>query len=325
MAELAATGGVDELPSLIGPGCVNVQASTGAEYLANDGGYTAAYIADPGSASSYTDPATQQQATSVAAGQCSAPAQGRRIGAFVGNDAYKNGQTLNGAGSDASAMALSEMNQRGSEGQIHYDQNSAGIMSAFSAVVGQMKPGFQGVLYFAGHGIEEGLVGVDAEEDATGHITDVVPYSAVAALGAGAVAGGYYLEIVVDACHSGTLVAATQEGLEASLAKRDDLSPAAQEVLELARLVQSIESYLGTPLSPSSALEYHAALIALADSFEGQTQDSSLMALPGDAAEFQSGTPSYRVDIASEMRSGMLEWAQAHASDPVASASPNDP
>lgn len=128
----------------------------------------------------------------------------RRHALVIGNAGYRsNLKPLPGAKRDAALMA-GRFEARGYGVSHLEDLDTAATTSAIRAVGASAQKGDELAIYFAGHGVDGDLTGVDARIQA-GAISPRVPASvASGALGA-ALSSGATLELIIDACESGPL------------------------------------------------------------------------------------------------------------------------
>lgn len=137
----------------------------------------------------------------------------------VGNYDYRDKDGLGdlpGAKRDAAAMAR-RYADRGYAVQ-HVNNLDAGALSqALRGLVQGLKPKDEAAFYYAGHGVPNGLVGVDSVLSANGQATKLTPPSEISGAVSGALSAGAKLEVVTDACSSGFMTAGV-EGAQAGRA-----------------------------------------------------------------------------------------------------------
>jgi hypothetical protein len=138
----------------------------------------------------------------------------QRRAVVVANVHYKGTSwaPLAGAGADAAQM---QATLQGDDYEVtrHDDKDSPGIAAAFDGCVAGAAPGDEITLYYAGHGVKDGMVGMNSVQTGFKQYTDIALYTQVAKHTTKAISGGYHLRIIVDACESAALV--DQVALEA--------------------------------------------------------------------------------------------------------------
>jgi hypothetical protein len=167
--------------------------------------------------------------------------KGDKWGVYIGNMDYKNHppwMKLPGAKSDAKKMNDS-MKAYDYEPINHYEDKNAEEMAAlFQKGVKKADPGDALLLYYAGHGVPEGMVGVDSKlnkeeedqaEEGTGRgfklseplVTEVTRYSQVMQMLEAGVAKGVHITLISDACHSGSAADLVRTKAVEKLSKSD--------------------------------------------------------------------------------------------------------
>jgi hypothetical protein len=183
--------------------------------------------------------------------------KGQKLAVYIGNSNYKNRPPwgkLPGAKADAQKMkSAMEGHEYKTEGH-HKDKSAEEMESIFGGAVNKAKSGDALLLYYAGHGVPEGIVGVGSkledsekeggEEKEGGdgkrglklvsagakeiaepkayQVTDVESYPKILqALEAG-VAGGVHTTLISDACHSGAAADLTRAKAVEKLSKTDN-------------------------------------------------------------------------------------------------------
>ena len=133
---------------------------------------------------------------------------GEKKAYVVGNSNYEFVDDLPGAKADAASM-VSHYQGQGYKAFHIQDVKAAQLKNGIEAF-GGLKEGDQGVLYYAGHGTHQGLLGVDV------HGTDgLVPRSVISSTTSKALSNGAQLDVVIDACQAGAI----QTQLEKDLGK----------------------------------------------------------------------------------------------------------
>ena len=126
---------------------------------------------------------------------------GQRFGLFVANEQYKHQSPLN-TKKDAEGLA-SSLGSRGYRplGKIRYDKTAPEMKEIFEepAKRSELHPGDSLVLHFAGHGVPEGLVGIDHSSTKP----DVLKNAEVLGVLDEVANRGVSVSFLSDACHSG--------------------------------------------------------------------------------------------------------------------------
>ena len=133
---------------------------------------------------------------------------GKKAAVYVGNATYTKIPVLQGAARDAAGMH-GTWSGKGYEGGLVEDQSGAGISAAFQGAVGGLGPGDRALLYYAGHGTDQGLLGVGYDPFKPG--SDMAPHALVQGLVQQAEARGFHLTAILDACQSGAATARVTE------------------------------------------------------------------------------------------------------------------
>lgn len=152
--------------------------------------------------------------------------KGFKVGVYIGNSNYNSPffSNLDGAKRDAEQMKSTMEGYNYSSLPIQKDKTASELDSILSLGVQNAKTfGADALLlYYAGHGMPEGLVGVNAQEEGvvfdsenqdegdaergfnlSPGLTDVEAYSKVMQHLSASVANGVHTTLIVDACHSG--------------------------------------------------------------------------------------------------------------------------
>lgn len=283
------------------PGSAAIVASTSRMAPAGDGSFTPA-LADALTASpdasldavldGIADRAVEvrgvgmQRATMMRMGE--APASGEESGTreavYVANTNYAHASDLPKARPDADKMQAA-LGARGYQGPVLEDQTAAGMRRAFGDSVKDAgrEPGSSLVLYYAGHGLADGLVGVDTEspsrrirasedpaqralvlvpEEPSGPeihgpdtleagqrsgYTDILPHTEILAMVDTATAQSTHVRVILDACHTGaaTDLARTEYVGELEKNAPSDSSPELIEAVQkLAGAKESLRDFL---------------------------------------------------------------------------------
>lgn len=154
--------------------------------------------------------------------------KGKKLGVYISNSSYTTEgiDDLPGAARDAEAMKATMEGHGYKTLAEHKDQNASGIDAAIKTAIPWASKGDALLIYYAGHGLPQGMVGVNADVKSEGaggqrgvkvtsatpepvgqltadEITDIEYYSRVlAALETGKTAG-VHTTLVADACHTG--------------------------------------------------------------------------------------------------------------------------
>ncbi len=126
---------------------------------------------------------------------------------------------LPGAKADAAAMAA-DLAQRGFDVEQRENLKAADLRKAMIGRGQGLKEGDELAIVYTGHGIGQGLNGVDSVMSKTTFApTGVLPHTDLATEASKAVGGGYHLEMVIDACESDTLAREVRKELESGGAR----------------------------------------------------------------------------------------------------------
>lgn len=139
-------------------------------------------------------------------GERSEGAEGKKQALIIGNEDYAELLDLSGAKADATAMA-STYKGEGFEVDHQADLGGKDLGSAIQSAGSGLKEGDELLVYYAGHGKREGLLGVDHPDKGS-----VVSDKSVAAKVSEAQGGGYHATVMIDACHAGGSIDELQEG-----------------------------------------------------------------------------------------------------------------
>ncbi len=148
-------------------------------------------------------PRLRQLPTEVKVGEKAAQPGGFKRAVYVANQHYRSPtfNSLSGAIADAEGMnaVLSGQGFASEEG-VQQDLTGDQLVEAFTEPLtsGDMPPGSELVMYFAGHGDIHGLVGVDNDSGADG-----MPHSMISGLVPMATSQEIGLRVILDACKSG--------------------------------------------------------------------------------------------------------------------------
>ena len=150
--------------------------------------------------------------------------KGFKVGVYIGNSMYKNLGLLDGVNDDVEKMKSTMEGFEYDSMPSQKNKNAKEIDSILSLSVQQAKAHSANALlmYYAGHGVPQGLLGVDTEEvprttdsdtqdrganqrsfKAKTELTDIEEYSKVMQHLEASVDNGVHTSLIVDACHSG--------------------------------------------------------------------------------------------------------------------------
>lgn len=139
-------------------------------------------------------------------GERSEESVGKKQALIIGNEDYAELADLSGAKADASAMA-STYKGEGFEVDQQADLEGKELGSVIQNAGSGLKEGDELLVYYAGHGKREGLLGVDHPD-----MGSVVSDKNVAAKVSEAQGAGYHATVMIDACHAGGSLDELQEG-----------------------------------------------------------------------------------------------------------------
>jgi hypothetical protein len=196
--------------------------------------------------------------------------KGQKLAVYIGNNKYKHRppwSTLPGAKADADKMkGAMEGHDYKTLGQ-HEDKNAGEMGAIFSGAVNKAKSGDALLLYYAGHGVQEGIVGVgsklkdsekeggDGQEAGDSErglnlvtvplaelINEVEPYPQILQTLEAGVAGGVHTTLIADACHSGAAADLVRDKAVEKLSKTDNtkVKAATEQVKRLEDMKEQI-------------------------------------------------------------------------------------
>lgn len=132
-----------------------------------------------------------------------------KLAVVIGNEHYASLGELPGAGRDAAMMASRYSNQGYAVAHLK-DQTAAQLAYAVRTVLKGRQAGDEVVVYYAGHGVAKGLLGVQHD---VGGQTDLLPHAALNQVSTQAVSEGWHAQVIVDACESASAVADVEAAL----------------------------------------------------------------------------------------------------------------
>lgn len=143
-----------------------------------------------------------------------APVMERKFAWVIGNEKYPGRiwSDLPNAKVDAKAMQA-DLSGEGYQVTRVEDVNSSQIKVGFNVFPNKALPGDDIVLYYAGHGLPDGLAGADSDHVTGKGFTDVFKHAELGKIAAKAVSKGFHVKIIVDACHSAGAAHATSAAL----------------------------------------------------------------------------------------------------------------
>jgi len=119
---------------------------------------------------------------------------------LVANQNYTSINPLSTPIAEAGQLA-SELGARGYTTTQQNDQTAQQMDSHFGDTVSSLKEGDDAVLYYAGHGAEDGLVGINY----SGQNNDMYTPSQVESVVSTATSRGAHIRFIMDSCHSGSV------------------------------------------------------------------------------------------------------------------------
>lgn len=135
--------------------------------------------------------------TSMAQSEGTASEDGEKIALLVANQHYTYLDDLPEVEGETAGLA-SSLESRGYGTDIQEDQGGGGMSSVYEGVAAAANPGDELVFYYAGHGIPEGLCGVENVDG-----SDVYPHAALQGMVSSATSRGVNLRVILDCCHAG--------------------------------------------------------------------------------------------------------------------------
>lgn len=263
---------------------------------------------------------------------------GKKAAVYVGNSEYRRVPKLEGAKRDAGAMH-STWSGKGFAGTLAEDQTGAGISKTFQSVTGGLGEGDRALVYYAGHGVSAGLVGVAHDPNRAG--SDIAPHALIQGLVQQAEARGFHLTAILDACQSG---AASAKVTEDRLAELD--SPAESEIVrnlaKVGKLVirgrRQVESAseaeaesggrgfeksggkrgLAKGASTAPLRKAHGTLAKAVEHYGSFTDgDGALDGILPDAQSFATGSVAAALDVVNQLSRGVIARIEVHRKDPI--------
>jgi hypothetical protein len=147
--------------------------------------------------------AHEQHPTGALFGQRPARIGPSRWGYYIGNAKYRHAGSLGEPVNDAQRMRKTMEAAGLWTVAIERDRTAAEMRTGFSAALAATPPGGEILLYYAGHGSVDGMMGVDFEF--TENPLGLLRYSAFSDDLEAAAARGVHVLAVLDTCHSGAL------------------------------------------------------------------------------------------------------------------------
>jgi hypothetical protein len=109
-----------------------------------------------------------------------------------------------------------ELSSRGYEVDLHANKTAADMSTLWSSMVGAAKPGDDLVAHYGGHGLPEGLLGVEHERPPGPK--DLFTNAQVSGVVSSATGKNAHIRFVMDSCYSGAAVQTVREVRENELA-----------------------------------------------------------------------------------------------------------
>jgi hypothetical protein len=182
---------------------------------------------------------------------------------LIANQSYENLSDLGSPLAEANQMQ-GELSSRGYDVNVHADKTAADMSTLWGSMVGSAKPGDDLVAHYGGHGISEGLLGIN--HDHPPGPPDLFSSSQVSGVVSSATGKGAHIRFVMDSCHSGAQVQAVREVRENELAAAASSPDDRLRVDALASLRQMKQRLLGlreqrdtVPGQLRAALEQHGS------------------------------------------------------------------
>jgi Caspase domain len=179
----------------------------------------------------------------------------RRKAVYVANAQYDEIVDLGSPVTDTESMK-GKMAARGYENVVHPDKSGEEMGAIYDAAVADpsLQPGDSLFLYYSGHGITSGLLGVHASK--RDYSTDLMPNARLNQATRAARARGIHTTVLVDACYAGAGVAEMRR-LEIADLVRETRGTDLEAVTEIARQLDACKRRFGV-LDLSGWVEEHA-------------------------------------------------------------------
>jgi hypothetical protein len=155
-----------------------------------------------------------------------------RAAYFLANSHYGGDDDLRQTLADAKNMKATTEGRGYRTIDLSQDQTAAEMEADYRRCVGQTRPSEELLLYYAGHGREEGLLGVDYGRDPR---KGTMPNAVIADLVDQATSKGIHLTFILDTCHSGAAASLVRRQHRNQLAARTHDTGARQLVDVAAR------------------------------------------------------------------------------------------
>lgn len=182
---------------------------------------------------------------------------------LIANQSYESARDLLTPISEANQMK-GELATRGYQVDVHVDKTAADMSALWGSLVGPAKPGDDLVAHFGGHGVAEGLLGVE-HEPPPGK-ADLFTNAQVSGVVGAATGKGAHIRFVMDSCRSGGPVQAVRDVRQNELAAAASSPDDKRRVDVLASLRAMKQRLLGlreqrhsVPGELRAALEQHTA------------------------------------------------------------------
>ena len=188
---------------------------------------------------------------------------------LMANQKYKHISKLNTPVAEAASFA-GVLKARGYNTKQRNNRSASTMVSGWEGMVSSAKPGDSLMAYYAGHGAEEGLCGIN---DGGPKGDDMVPYSTVSSIVSAATSKGANIRFVMDSCHSGT---------GAQLVRSQKIGQLAQEGKGMTAKVVSL-ALSGLQDNRKSLLDHVHAREAALDKADARIRKNQIAA-PGSSA-----------------------------------------
>lgn len=139
----------------------------------------------------------------------------KKVAVLVGNQKYQNISKLYTPIAEAGAMQ-GALASRGYQASVHTDRTSADMASLWGSMVGAANPGDDLVAFYGGHGMPEGLIGVNHGDPPAA--PDIFTNGQVFGVVSSATGKGAHIRFVMDSCHAGTAIETVREERQNELA-----------------------------------------------------------------------------------------------------------
>jgi hypothetical protein len=139
----------------------------------------------------------------------------KKLAILIANQHYVHINGLYTPIAEADTMKA-ELASRGYDANVHADKTAADMTSLWGSMVGAANRGDDLMAFYGGHGMPEGLLGVN--HDGPPNPPDVYTNHQVSGVVSAATSKGAHIRFVMDSCHSGAAAQAVREVRENELA-----------------------------------------------------------------------------------------------------------